>query len=53
MAVYIIYAIIWTVLMGLSYKDLINLQVRTLMLVTVIKSLNVCIIAYLICKSNL
>ena len=53
MAVYIIYAIIWTVLMGLSYKDLINLQVRTLMLMTVMTNLNVCIIAYLIYISNL
>jgi len=27
MGVYIIYALVWTILMGLSYKDLIQLQV--------------------------
>ena len=27
MGVYIIYAVVWTILMGMSYKDLIQLQV--------------------------
>ena len=30
MSVYIIYALIWTILMALSYKDLIYLQVNKL-----------------------